>query len=58
MVVGGVRVGCCAFEVEAFEKGTLYIAITGILPKYQGGGLGMLLKSWEVAYASAAMGAC
>jgi ribosomal protein S18 acetylase RimI-like enzyme len=51
LIVDGVKVGCCAFEVDPRRKRSLYIASTGILPKYQGKGFGALLKSWEVAYA-------
>jgi ribosomal protein S18 acetylase RimI-like enzyme len=64
LIVDGVKVGCCAFEEHVdFQddvrkdganpplKGTLYIASTGILPKYQGQGLGTLLKSWQICYA-------
>ena len=32
-------------------KGSLYITTTGILPKFQRAGLGLLLKSWQIAYA-------
>jgi ribosomal protein S18 acetylase RimI-like enzyme len=64
MLVGGVRVGCCAFAAHVdFQEdiredrinppldGSLYIATTGILPRFQGRGLGRMLKCWEVAYA-------
>jgi ribosomal protein S18 acetylase RimI-like enzyme len=64
MLVGGVKVGCCAFErhVDFQEdlredglnpplRGSLFIATTGVLPRFQGRGFGRLLKSWEVAYA-------
>ena len=55
LLVDGVNSGCCAFEPHTgFEdplRGSLYIATTGILPKFQRQGLGALLKSWEVAYA-------
>jgi ribosomal protein S18 acetylase RimI-like enzyme len=62
MVLNGRRVGCCAFgEHEDFRddidpdnipsKGTLFIASTGILPEFQGIGLGRLMKAWQVAYA-------
>ncbi len=59
-MVDGVKAGCCAFEthVDFAEDGdivpaagVLYIATTGILPRYQGQGLGAVLKSWQVAYA-------
>jgi len=64
LIAKGVKVGCCAFEANVdFQEdfrddglnpplpGTLFIATTGILPRFQGQGLGRLLKSWEVAYA-------
>lgn len=64
MLIDGIKAGCCAFEehvdfrddcnAEAANpprKGSLYICSTGILPKFQGKGLGTLLKSWELAYA-------
>jgi GNAT superfamily N-acetyltransferase len=64
MLVEGHKAGCCAFQrdVDFLEdegpdalnsprKGTLYITTTGLLPKYQGKGLGALLKAWEIAYA-------
>jgi ribosomal protein S18 acetylase RimI-like enzyme len=64
MIVEGTTVGCCAFQphvdfqddlrkdgVNPGMKGSLYISSTGILPKYQGAGLGRLFKSWQVAYA-------
>ena len=64
MIVDGTIVGCCAFEHDldfqedlrrdecnARLKGSLYTASTGILPEFQGKGLGNLLKCWEIAYA-------
>ena len=64
MLVDGVKVGCCAFETNVdFQedvrddgvnpplRNCLFIASTGILPRFQGQGFGRLLKSWEVAYA-------
>ncbi len=50
MVVDKVKVGCCAFE-RHLEHATLYIATTGVLPRFQRGGLGRLLKAWEIAFA-------
>jgi ribosomal protein S18 acetylase RimI-like enzyme len=64
MLVGGVKAGCCAFQhhVDFQEdlrddgfnprlEGSLFIATTGILPRFQGQGLGRLLKAWEIAFA-------
>jgi len=64
LIVDGVKVGCCAFEehvdfrddvgtggINPRRKGSLYIASTGILPKFQGKGFGTLLKSWQICYA-------
>jgi GNAT superfamily N-acetyltransferase len=64
LIVDGVKVGCCAFEehvdfqddvrsdaVNPPLKGSLFIASTGIVPKFQGKGLGSLLKSWQICYA-------
>src|SRR5258706_3514064 len=64
MIADGVHAGCCAFEkhVDFQEdlhrgrpnprlRGSLYIASTGILPRLQGKGLGVLLKSWQISYA-------
>ncbi len=44
MLVGRVKVGCCAFDEN-------YIATTGILPAYRRKGLGSLMKAWQIAYA-------
>lgn len=64
MVIDNAIVGCCGFlhDTDFTEdirqdgkneplKGSLYISTSGILPRFQGKGLGQLLKSWEVAYA-------
>jgi len=62
MIVDGTKAGCCAFEhnVDFREDlegenpplaGSLYVASTGILPRFRGEGLGDLLKCWEIAYA-------
>lgn len=64
MIVDGHTVGCCAFQANVdFQddilrddadvpmKGSLYIATTGILPKYQHAGYGKLLKCWQITYA-------
>lgn len=50
LLVDGKRVGCCALQ-EAEEDGALSIASTGILPAWQGFGLGRVMKAWQVAYA-------
>lgn len=64
MTVDGKVAGCCAFELNVdFQEdlepelgnppmeGSVWIATTGILPRWQGRGLGGLLKAWEIAYA-------
>ena len=49
LVVEGKRVGCCALQAET--DGVLYIASTGLLPAWQGKGLGAVMKAWQIAYA-------
>ncbi len=64
MIVEGRTVGCCAFQPNVdFQEdvdeddpnppmtGSLYIATTGISPKFQGSGFGRLFKAWQIAYA-------
>ena len=64
MLVDGAKAGCCAFhshrdfredirkdQRNPRRRGSLYIASTGILPRYQGKGFGRLLKVWQIAYA-------
>lgn len=62
MTVGGEQAGCCAFKRDVDLRddpehdtprlpGSLYIVSTGILPNYQGTGLGELFKRWQVAWA-------
>jgi ribosomal protein S18 acetylase RimI-like enzyme len=61
LLINNVKVGCCAFEKNVDfhdasgrarrREGCLYIATTGILPRFQSQGLGVLLKSWQIAYA-------
>lgn len=36
---------------ETAELGILYIASTGLIPQYQGRGIGKMVKAWEVGYA-------
>jgi GNAT superfamily N-acetyltransferase len=51
MLVDGRRVGCCALLPEPGADAVLSIASTGILPSWQGLGLGRVMKAWQVAYA-------
>lgn len=64
MLIDGEKAGCCAFQRDLDfqedleedgwnpeKKGTLYIATTGLLPAYQGTGLGPLMKAWQIAWA-------
>lgn len=63
LIIDGVKAGCCAFEQHVDfrddgaggrnppRKGSLYIASTGIHPKFQGKGFGTLMKSWQICYA-------
>jgi ribosomal protein S18 acetylase RimI-like enzyme len=56
LLVDGVRGGCCAFDLRhdddgPLKPGSLYIASTGILPAFQGIGLGRLMKAWQLCYA-------
>src|SRR5580700_1147124 len=61
MLVDGRKIGCCAFEPHVdFQpdrredeenpplQGSLYIATTGILPKFQNQGFGGLMKRWQI----------
>jgi ribosomal protein S18 acetylase RimI-like enzyme len=49
MLVDGKRVGCCALQDG--EEGELWITSSGILPAWQGMGLGRVMKAWQVALA-------
>jgi len=51
MVVDGKRVGCCALQEDEEEPGALAISSSGILPAWQGMGLGRVMKAWQIAYA-------
>lgn len=64
LLIDGVKAGCCAFQKNVdfredieqdnwnpVRKGSLYIATTGLLPRYQGQGFGPLLKAWQIAWA-------
>jgi ribosomal protein S18 acetylase RimI-like enzyme len=62
MIVDGIKVGCCAFERDAdFQernpldirprRRSLYIATTGILPRFRSQGFGDLMKRWQISYA-------
>jgi ribosomal protein S18 acetylase RimI-like enzyme len=64
LLVDGRKVGCCAFEehvdfaddvrndgINPARPNSLYIASTGILPRFQNQGFGRLMKSWQIAYA-------
>lgn len=58
MLVENRKVGCCAFQsggdfpfdLDGGKGKSLYISTTGILPRFQGQGLGRLMKSWQIAY--------
>jgi ribosomal protein S18 acetylase RimI-like enzyme len=56
MVADGKTVGCTAFMHDVDYDGgprpkTLYIASTGVLPEFQGRGLGTKQKQWQIEYA-------
>jgi GNAT superfamily N-acetyltransferase len=64
MIVDGRKVGCCAFQghvdfqedirddgINPLLQGSLYMATTGVLPAFQGLGLGRIMKSWQISYA-------
>ncbi len=64
MIVDRRKAGCCAFQRDIdfqediredreniVREGSLYIVTTGILPAFQGLGLGRLMKAWQVSYA-------
>lgn len=64
MIVDKRKAGCCAFQphvdfqedirddfLNPVRNGSLYVVSTGILPSFQGTGLGQLMKAWQVSYA-------
>jgi ribosomal protein S18 acetylase RimI-like enzyme len=62
MIVNGIKAGCCAFlrDTDFQERrspdtpprsGSLYIASTGILPRFRRKGFGDLMKRWQISYA-------
>jgi ribosomal protein S18 acetylase RimI-like enzyme len=56
MIVDGNVVGCSAFvhDVDYDERPrprSLYIISTGVLPEFQGRGLGTRQKQWQIEYA-------
>jgi ribosomal protein S18 acetylase RimI-like enzyme len=56
MIVDGNTVGCSAFvrDVDYDEQPRpkcLYIMSTGVLPEFQGRGLGSKQKQWQIEYA-------
>ena len=61
LMVGKAKAGCCAFQKDVDfhddfgnaprRKGSLYIASTGIHPRFQNRGFGLLFKAWQIAYA-------
>lgn len=56
VLADGVTIGCIALKRdvgydEEPESGSLYIASTGLLPKYQHQGYGGKLKEWQIDYA-------
>ena len=62
MIVDGATVACCGFEYHVdFQegqepenpplRGSLYVATSAVLPRFQEKGFGRLLKSWQIAYA-------
>jgi ribosomal protein S18 acetylase RimI-like enzyme len=56
MIVEERKVGCSAFvhDVDYDEQPrpkSLYIISTGVLPEFQGQGLGTRQKQWQIAYA-------
>ncbi len=51
LLVEGKRVGCCALQEDVESDQVLVISSTGILPAWQGQGLGRVMKAWQIVYA-------
>lgn len=51
MLVNARRVGCCALQEDLEDPTILAISSTGILPAWQGIGLGRVMKTWQISYA-------
>ena len=51
LIVDGKRVGCCALQEDLEADQVLVISSTGLLPAWQGLGLGRVMKAWQIAYA-------
>lgn len=52
LLIDAGKIGCCAFQTKIPGRPrSLYIATTGILPRFQRMGFGNLFKSWQIAYA-------
>ena len=53
---GGVMIGCTALQPnvdydEEPKSSSLFIASTGLLPEFQGRGIGNRIKEWQIRYA-------
>ena len=62
VIVDGVRIGCFALRHNStmahdyddeypYVPGSLYIVSTGLLPEFQGKGIGSFVKQWQIDYA-------